>query len=255
MSPRATIARRIERAICQRSMGNQNISKKMKPSQQTVLLLSSLIIIFVPTKSSANALEPLGKDVDRLRQMFSSSKKLATDSLHEHHLFRQLHQSAYKNERSNSSNKHDSSSPKQREDSKSDGHRTTNDSSNKDGSSRARFGDKDSEPDNVLGEGGQVEIGKNKASGLHSDARQSSLFSGLKSPFNPTFPTSLGANPLMNNLLHPPSFPTLPSLPTFPQATPKPPRPPKSSVIGNNGGSMALTNDNVVVVNVLSNNY
>lgn len=95
--------------------------------------------------------------------------------------------------------------------------------------------------------------------GLKSDARQSSLFSsfrppvlsGLGSSTNPV----LGSSPFMSNLLSRPS--ELPKFPAFSLigATPKPPKPAKSSIIGNNGGTTALTNDNVVVVNVLSNNY
>lgn len=93
----------------------------------------------------------------------------------------------------------------------------------------------------------------------HNEARQSSLFNSFKLPASQPFANPFGTyNPLMNNLLKPPSLPTLPMLPTLPTfqlPSPRPSRPPKSSIIGNNGGSMALTNDNVVVVNVLSNNY
>lgn len=81
-----------------------------------------------------------------------------------------------------------------------------------------------------------------------SDARQSSLFSS----FRPSFPTLGSTNPLMGSFLRPPSLPTLPTMATFPTPYQPPPRQPKTSVIGNSGGPMALTNDNVVVVNVLS---
>lgn len=102
----------------------------------------------------------------------------------------------------------------------------------------------------------------------NTNSRQSNIFSGFTFPGAATFPNpllggagGLNSNPFLTNLMRSPTLPTLPGLPTlpplpkFPLATPKPPRPPKSSVIGNNGGTMALTNDNVVVVNVLSNNY
>lgn len=95
-------------------------------------------------------------------------------------------------------------------------------------------------------------------SNAKSDARQSSLFGGLPSSgFGNGFGSS---NPLMNNLFKPPTFPTLPPL-TFPTLAPFRPfgqqttRQPKTAIIGNGGGAMALTNDNVVVVNVLSGNY
>lgn len=91
----------------------------------------------------------------------------------------------------------------------------------------------------------------------HSEARQSSFLTGLHLPgTNP-----LGSNPLANNLFQSakpfqlPTMPSFPPLPSIPMMTPKPPPQPKSSIIGNNGGPMSLTNDNVVVVNVLSNNW
>lgn len=87
-----------------------------------------------------------------------------------------------------------------------------------------------------------------------NDARQTSLFSNLRPPTMPTLP-NLGTNPFSNNLLGTP--PQLPKLPTFSLPNPSqltPPRPPKTSIMGNNGGYTSLTNDNVVVVNVLSNN-
>lgn len=122
---------------------------------------------------------------------------------------------------------------------------------------------------------------------IHSDARQSSLLSNLHFPgTNPlglggglgnplglggvnnplglgsiSNPLGLGgvSNPLaMNSLFQAPkipTMPTLPALPTFSLSTPKPTLRAKSSIIGNNGGPMSLTNDNVVVVNVLSNNW
>lgn len=86
----------------------------------------------------------------------------------------------------------------------------------------------------------------NKHNHLHNEARQGSLFSGLSPP-------SL-MNP-MNNFLRPPSLPALPSLPAFQMPMPRPPPPPKTSIIGGGGGPMALTNDNVVVVNVFSGNW
>lgn len=93
------------------------------------------------------------------------------------------------------------------------------------------------------------------ANQTHSEARQTSLFPGFQLPTTPAFPMSMNSNPLMSGLLKPPTFPHLPSLPPFPAfSAPAAPRP-KTSVIGNSGGPMALTNDNVVVVNVLSGNY
>lgn len=84
-----------------------------------------------------------------------------------------------------------------------------------------------------------------------NDARQSSLFSGFglgSGGTNPAF-----QNPLMSGLFKP--MP-LPPIPTLPALTLRPPqlRPPKSSIIGGGSGPMTLTNDNVVVVNVFSNN-
>lgn len=106
-----------------------------------------------------------------------------------------------------------------------------------------------------------------------NDARQSSLFPGLvSSNFGNSFGVGGGnTNPLMNGaLFRQPMVPTpmrMPHLSSSPfgslttltltgqrpqqQQQPRP----KSSIIGNTGGSMALTNDNVVVVNVLSGNY
>lgn len=90
----------------------------------------------------------------------------------------------------------------------------------------------------------------------HNEARQSGLFSGFMPNLIATNPLQqppfslTGANPLLEgigNLLKPTKNP-------FTSATPKPAPPPRSSLIGNNGGSTALTNDNVVVVNVLSYN-
>ena len=87
-----------------------------------------------------------------------------------------------------------------------------------------------------------------------NDARQSSYFGGLGGPqrFGNTFGST---NPMMGGFLRQPTFAALPAFPTISPFTTRPPRPPKSSIIGNNGGAMALTNDNVVVVNVLSGNY
>jgi hypothetical protein len=103
---------------------------------------------------------------------------------------------------------------------------------------------------------------------LKNDARQSSLFPGVVSPaFGNSFGIGGGnTNPLVNGaFLRPPSaFAVLPTMPTMPSLhgfrlptgqQQQAPRPPKTSVIGNGGGSMAMTNDNVVVVNVLSGNY
>lgn len=107
---------------------------------------------------------------------------------------------------------------------------------------------------------------------LHSDARQASIFSGLhmpgSSPFllgqqnlfqqNPLAANNLFQQPKLPNLA---TFPTLPKMPTLPPllslptVSMKPPPKPKMSVIGNDGGPMSLSNDNVVVVNVLSNNW
>lgn len=95
-----------------------------------------------------------------------------------------------------------------------------------------------------------------------NDARQSSLFSGLGLGGS----NSAFQNPLASGMFKPmtlPPIPTLPALslepptaglPSSPLAPPPPPpRPPKTSILGG-GGPMALTNDNVVVVNVFSNN-
>lgn len=109
-------------------------------------------------------------------------------------------------------------------------------------------------------------LGSKHDSPLHTEARQSSFLSGLKLPgTNP-----LNPNPFGGGLFHTPSFPslptmplmptvpvlpTLPPLPTLPILTPKPPPRPKTSIIGDSAGPMSLTNDNVVVVNVLSGNW
>lgn len=87
----------------------------------------------------------------------------------------------------------------------------------------------------------------------HNDARQSGFWPGMR----PSFPGGLGSPGypnLMGGLpqIHPPSFP---SFQMFPGGGGQSHRPPKTSVIGNSGGAMALTNDNVVVVNVLSSNF
>lgn len=95
--------------------------------------------------------------------------------------------------------------------------------------------------------------------------RQSSFFQG----FRPPFPNSIGgggpfgggsyggspfgANNGFSGMIRPPPLPPLPSFPAF--GGQQQPRPPKTSIIGNGGGPMALTNDNVVVVNVLSSNF
>lgn len=87
-----------------------------------------------------------------------------------------------------------------------------------------------------------------------NDARQSALFSNFRPPTMAALP-NLGTNPFSNNLFK--TSPQLPKLPTFALPTPSqltPPKPPKTSILGNNGGYTTLTNDNVVVVNVLSNN-
>lgn len=86
---------------------------------------------------------------------------------------------------------------------------------------------------------------------LHNDARQSSLFSAFRPP---SLISPLGTTIPMNNLFRPPTLPSLPTL-QLPRPAPRPPSPPKTSVIGNSGGPMALTNDNVIVVNVLSGNW
>lgn len=92
-----------------------------------------------------------------------------------------------------------------------------------------------------------------------SEGRQSSLFNAFKLQ-TPSLLTG-ATNPLMSGFMQQPSIPALPALPSFPSfaslakpSTPKPYAPPKTSIIGNNGGPMAMTNDNVVVVNVFSNN-
>lgn len=95
---------------------------------------------------------------------------------------------------------------------------------------------------------------------LHSDARQSSFLSSLHLPgSNPLNPNPLAGGlfqapklPTIPSLPHIPTIPTMPTLPAMPVMTPKPLQP-KNSILGNNGGPMSLNNDNVVVVNVLSN--
>lgn len=96
---------------------------------------------------------------------------------------------------------------------------------------------------------------------LRSDARQSSLFGGFPSGglgngFGNGFGNGLGSSsPFGGGLLRPPSLSAFPTLAPFGPFGHQQTRQPKSAIIGNGGGAMALTNDNVVVVNVLSGNY
>lgn len=91
---------------------------------------------------------------------------------------------------------------------------------------------------------------------IKSDPRQSSLFNSYGFAPNNGFGNAFNSpNPLGGFLVARPTLPTLPQFPAFNPLVPRSTRPPKTSIIGNNGGPMALTNDNVVVVNVLSGNY
>lgn len=210
------------------------------------------------------------KDVERMRKMFEGSRKLADESMFELNTLNNLQ------ENFNVHNTASLDNPAQtklkgdknfiiHEDRKNDGKQykisTTVGNNNQPTGPLVGLLSTFAEPkDDIVVE--EAEIG-GKLSGndtTRNDPRQSSLFSGFRPAVFPgTLGSGLNSNAL--NMIRPPSFPSLPSLPTLPTfptlplPTQKPPRPPKSSIIGNNGGSMALTNDNVVVVNVLSNNY
>jgi len=105
----------------------------------------------------------------------------------------------------------------------------------------------------VIDKSSDAELKSNHSSSghQHSDPRQSSFFSSFRPP---TLTNPLGVINPMANLLKPPSLPTLPTF-QLPQPAYSPPAPPRRAIIGNGGGPMALTNDNVVVVNVLSSNW
>lgn len=218
-------------------------------------------------KASQKASQLSRKEVERLRQMFRGSHKLATESLDELNILRHLQEKF---------GVHSSGSMGQNGLVEKDSHKLTVHRDGKDHDDNqyqisSKMADnprngtattaKAPADDDIVVE----ERPNPQGSNLHSDsyARQSSLFSGFNFPANPALGAGLaGSNPFLSRLAQPPSFPilpslpTLPALPTFPLVTPKPPKPAKSSIISNtNGGPMALTNDNVVVVNVLSNNY
>lgn len=91
---------------------------------------------------------------------------------------------------------------------------------------------------------------------LKSDARQSSLFGAFPSTGfgNGGLGSSNPFNSGVGGLMRPPSL-SMPSMAPFRPFGPQTTRAPKTAIIGNGGGAMAMTNDNVVVVNVLSGNY
>lgn len=187
------------------------------------------------------------KTIDRLRAMFRDSHKMATDGLVEFNVMRHIKDkfdtvrpklnSPYPNSdqpRSSSREMHNLNEREKLSSDEKDSPTKTTSLPSADDHTRSKM--------------------------IKSDARQSSFLSGFKFPSsplsnplasNPFGSSPFGSNPLAPNLLSPFS---LPSLPTLPSAAPKPSKP-KSSIIGNNGGATSLTNDNVVVVNVLSNNY
>lgn len=223
------------------------------------------------------------KTVERLRHMFNDSQKLASQSLYEWIVLNQLKQ---KNEELQ---KHEGAivgqSGEQTDSGKVIVHRD-----NQDGSSNGEYLIS-KQIKQVAGDNKALSGGRQAAENLptelvvenlapvavhddknpndntkeRNDARQTNLFSTFNHPPGGhlgTFPVGQGlfsiSSPTLARLPAMPTMPTMPTLstmPTLPIITPRPAKPAKSSVIGNNGGAMALTNDNVVVVNVLSNNY
>lgn len=228
-----------------------------------------LQISSVKTTESHNEIGQFNeKDLRRLRQMLGESKKLAAESSLEMNMLDLI--------RRNNALKHEGTVIDQNQHSK-EGSTTvfrdekgssshyeitgrnldsaihTNVMDTKNNSSKPKIDD-DKEEDSIA-----EQLVKHPSDNVKSETRQS-LFSPLRFPaMNPTLSNSgYATNPFMNNILHPPtlqSFSTLPALPSLPVLTPQSHRPPKTSIIGNGGGPMALTNDNVVVVNVLSGNY
>lgn len=212
-----------------------------------VLSISAILCAESRPTSDADEISKKLKDeenVQRLRQMFLESHKLATASLHEHNVLRQIQKHFNEHVGGNL----DASGVVKPEESENviilfDDQRGPGKYPPVTGQSKENL---DAAKDVIVVS--DVDEQAEKSSSItHSkqDARQSSFFSNLKLPGNPV------SNPIMGGF----SMPTFPPMPTLPVFTPRPPRPPKSSIIGNNGGSMALTNDNVVVVNVLSGNY
>lgn len=242
-----------------------------KLRKSTLIIIAAAFLVGANSpqdmKASLKASQLSRKEVERLRQMFRGSHKLATESLDELNILRHLQEKF---------GVHSSGSMGQDGLVEKDSHKLTVHRDGKDhGDNQYQISSKTMDkPKNGTATTAKapvdddivVEERPNSQNGnLHSDshARQSSLFSGFNFPANPALGTGLsGSNPFLSRLAQPPSLPSLPSLPalpslpTFPLVTPKPAKPPKSSIISNNnGGPMALTNDNVVVVNVLSNNY
>lgn len=222
-----------------------------------VLLAVSSVLLFVEihlsVESALVANQNLNLDpqrVGRLRKMFNNSQNAAQESLHEMTILKQLMQA------SNFIIPGDAVLVNQ-------GGQTHQGNSNK---ILYSFPNQDIIESPLSRQTEQVEDTKNNDNtnsnegpvGLASqnEARQSGLFSGFMPNIMATNPLQqpsfglTGTNPLfegMGNLLKQTKNP-------FAPATPKPAPPPRSSLIGNNGGSTALTNDNVVVVNVLSYN-
>lgn len=237
-----------------------------------IILLVSVIIVLaeafspIATQVTQRVSQMDQKEVERLRKMFRESHKLAMETMDELSILKLL---------GHSFKVHGSASVGDNGNAEEDKHKLTVHHDGKSGDSRYHISTKDkpmrrpgddttgskqadqAEEDIVVE---QVQGTRDGTSHADSNARQSSLFSGFKLPSSPAFANTFsGASPFLSNLAQPPTLPTLPKLPTLPTLpviTPKPPKPPKSSIISNNnGGPMALTNDNVVVVNVLSNNY
>lgn len=212
------------------------------------LLLSSIFVVsclLVETKpivesSSQGTYQVDAKDGERLRQMFQDSHKLALQGLYESNALDLIQRvsNASKNNSILSNNPLLSIDFGNNPDKIAKGpvgsSSTVEDQTNSNSREEDRIAEK-------------LKGSTHNDLHLKNDARQAYLFPGLA---RPTFPNAFGStNPLMAGL--PPFRPlSMPSFPTFPT-----PRPPKTSIIGNNGGAMALTNDNVVVVNVLSSNF
>lgn len=207
-----------------------------------IILVLSMAYLVEGITEEVSELEKMSpKSIERLRNMFRQSHKLATDGLIEFNVMRHL-----KDGHVNPMVAQNDARESRASDSLGNLDLTTQGQDN----FAAEFQGKQGETNSGSGKEFSLVDPQSKET-AKSDARQSSFLSSFKFPPNP-MTNPLGSNSLMPNLLTPLALPSLPSLPIM---TPRPSRPPKSSIIGNNGGSMALTNDNVVVVNVLSNNY